>query len=314
VTSPAPSHHLPLTLAALVAFVASVTPAYLDAQTPGREPAVVEVPASTRAVGLGHAYQVGAPDPDVLFYNPAHLGSADGLLAGIHTFGGDALGLTLSAARSYFGGAVGIGVQALDLDTPGPGLRDGGLDPVVTDDDAGVSELVGTVGYARTLFGFRVGAAAKLIAQRFASARQASAAVDVGIGRRVGPVTLGLAVQNLGPDRELGAREKVQQPLRGTLSAGGYGWQLGPLDVGGAAAVSLRDDEEVVAGGGVELAYWPIRGRTFIARVGARSIPEGDAFPVTIGAGYRGDELVLDYAFQAVDDRDGIHRVTVGWR
>lgn len=297
-----------LTLAALA------TPSLLGAQTPGREPALVEVPASTRAVALGHAYQMGAPDPDVLFYNPAWLGSADGVLAGIHTFGGDALGLTLSAARDYFGGAVGVGVQTLDLDSPGPGLRKGGLDPLVTDEETGVSEVVGSVGYARTLFGIRVGAAARLIAQRFASARQASAAVDVGVGRRVGPVSLSLAVQNLGPDRELGAEEKVQQPMRGTLSAGGYGWQLGPLDVGAAAAVSLRDDEEVVGGGGVEVAYWPIRGRTFIARVGARSIPEGDAFPVTFGGGYRGDELVLDYAFQAMDDRDGIHRITIGWR
>lgn len=300
--------------ALMLALATLATPSLLGAQTPGREPAVVEVPASTRAVALGHAYQVGAPDTDVLFYNPALLGSADGVLAGIHTFGGDALGLTLSAARDYFGGAVGVGVQVLDLDTPGPGLREGGLDPLLTDEEDGVSEVVGSVGYARTVFGFRVGAAVRLIAQRFTSMRQASAALDVGLGRRLGPVTLSLAAQNLGPDRELGQEQKIQQPLRGTLSAGRYGWQLGPLDVGAAAAVSLRDDEEVVAGGGVELAYWPIRGRTFIARVGGRSIPEGDAFPLTFGGGYRGDELVLDYAFQAVDDREGVHRITVGWR
>jgi len=64
----------------------------------------------------------------------------------------------------------------------------------------------------------------------------------------------------------------------------------------------------------VELGYWPIQGRTFIARVGAQNVPEGEASPLSLGGSFRGDRIVLDYAFRPVDGFDDLHVITVGWR
>jgi hypothetical protein len=120
-------------------------------------------------------------------------------------------------------------------------------------------------------------------------------------------------VRNLGPERSLDGVD-VRLPTDVTLGWGGYGRPLGPLDLGAAAALGRRADGEVVFGGGLELGYWPVQGRTFVARVGVRNVPEGEASPVTFGGSFWGDRLVLEYAFQPVDDADGLHRVTLGWR
>lgn len=304
---------LPATLAVLVAALAS--PSDGRAQTPGREPVVVEIPASTRAAALGDAFQLGAPDADVVFYNPALVERAAGsTMGGIHVLGDGALGFTVSTARSWFGGGVGLGLQVLEYEAPGPGLRPGGPDPLVVGGGSGTADVAASVAVARTLLGFRVGVVGKVVAQRFRDFRQASGSVDVGLAHEVGPLTAGLSVRNLGPDRPLAPEGDVPQPRLVTLGVGGYGQQVGPLDLGLAAAVTLRDDEEVVVGGGIEVGYWPVIGRTFVFRAGARTVPEGDASPLTVGASYRGDEIVLSWAWQGVDDLEGIHRFSVGWR
>ena len=287
----------------------------LRAQTPGHEPAVVEVPSSTRAMALGHAYQVDAPDADAIFYNPALLGAAAGsVMAGVHFLGDRALGFTLSTARDWFDGSVGVGLQFLEYGSPGAGLRAGGLDPVVAEGPESAAEAAATLGLSRTLFGFRVGVAGKVVAQRFPDYRQTSGALDVGIARGVGPFRAAVAVRDIGPDRRVARDREAPQPLRTILSLGGYGQQVGPLDVGFATALTVRNDEEVLFGGGLEVAYWPVIGRTFIVRVGGRTVPEGDALPLTFGAAYHGDELVLSWAYQDMDDLDDVHRISVGWR
>ncbi|MGD2070308.1 MAG: hypothetical protein PVI57_16650 [Gemmatimonadota bacterium] len=311
----ATSARLRLTAALAVLAAAFAPPSDARGQTPGREPAVVEISASTRAAALGHAFQLGAPDADVIFYNPALVERAAGsMMGGVHVLGDGALGFTLSAARSWFGGGVGLGLQVLEYDAPGAGRRAGGLDPLVADGGSGTADLAASLAVARTLLGFRVGVVGKVVAQRFADFRQASGSLDVGLAHEVGPLTAGLSVRNLGPDRPLAPEGDVPQPRLVTLGVGGYGQQVGPLDLGLAAAVTLRDDEEVVVGGGLEIGYWPVIGRTFVFRAGARTVPEGDASPLTLGASYRGDELVLSWAWQGVDDLDGVHRFSVGWR
>jgi hypothetical protein len=297
------------------AAVLSALAAPVAGQTPGLEPAVVEIPGSTRAMALGHAYPLGAADSDVLFYNPALLGRAAGsMMAGAHLLGDEALAFSLSSARSWYGGSVGLGLQVLQYGSPGPGNRGGGLDPLVDPAGEGVSEISASLGVARELFGFRVGVAAKVVDQRWPDFRQATGSFDVGIAHGLGPLTAGLSVQNLGPDRALASDREVPQPRRITLGVGDYGQRVGPLDLGVAAAATLREDEELIFGGGLEVGYWPVIGRTFVLRVGARSVPEGDASPLTAGASYWGDDLILSYAWQAMDDLDGVHRISVGWR
>lgn len=300
-------------LACLVGLL-GLLPASAGAQTPEREPLVVEIPASARAVGLGHVFQLDASDSDVIFFNPALLSASGGFALGAHRFGDASTALTASASTGWYDGVVGVGLRTLEYGTDrAAGERPGGIDPLLQDGQRAVSELVAVVAYGRELFGVRVGGAAKVVTQRFGSDEEIRGSFDVGVASRVGPFQAGLSVRNLGPDRVIDGTE-ADQPRTVTLGVGGYGQPVGPFDLGLASAVSVRADGEVVVGGGIEVGWWPIIGRTFMARVGARNVPEGDAFPVTFGGSFRGDDLVVDYAYQPVDDADGVHRITLGWR
>ena len=291
----------------------SVSRTEARAQSPDREPALMEVPASTRAVGLGHAFQLDALDSDVVFYNPSQVGRGNGMMLSYHRFGATATALGVSAERSWLGGGIAIGLRSLEYGSDGPGTRLRGLDPLLKRGPVGVSEHVAVAAYARTIGPVRAGVAGKLVNHRAEDDNDTRGAVDVGVSAELGPLRVGLAARNLGGDYVL-AGARVHMPEEVTLGAGGYGHQLGPLDLGVAAAVTRRADGEWLAGGGVEMGYWPVSGRTFVGRIGVRRVPEGEALPVTFGGSFWGDDLVVEYAFQPVDGHDGIHRLTVGWR
>ncbi len=189
-----------------------------------------------------------------------------------------------------------------------PGARTQGLDDFLVESATGegVAESAATITYGRSLFGIDVGVSGRLYTQRFGTARTTREAFDIGAASSLGPMDVALSVRNVGSDEDL--------PTEVVLGAGGYGQPVGPLDIGFAAQAGYRDDGEFTVGGGAEFGYWPVRGRTFVGRVGFRRVLEGEASPVTFGGSFWGDSLVLDYAFQAVDGFDGIHRVSVGWR
>lgn len=302
-----------VTCALLAGAVAGPGRRPLAAQSAGREPAVVELPASTRAAALGGAFQLGASDSDIVFYNPGLVGRASGMMLGWQRYGAAATGFTLSAGTSWFGGGVAVGLQALEYGGDGPGARSGGVDPILAGGDVGTAELVASVAYARRVGPVQAGVAGKFLSQRFGATHATRGAVDVGVARQIGPLQVGLAVRNLGPRYVVGDVE-ASQPAEVSVGAGGYGRPLGPLDVGLAAAVTRRADGEWIGGGGVELGYWPVRGRTFVIRFGGRRVPEGDAFPLTFGGSFWGDDLVVEYAFEPVEHTEGIHRVSLGWR
>ncbi|HZD04092.1 MAG TPA: hypothetical protein VE173_04215, partial [Longimicrobiales bacterium] len=187
-------------LLTLVAGASGPRPAVLRAQSAGREPAVVELPASARAAGLGGAFQLGASDSDIVFYNPGLVQRASGMMLGWQRYGSAATAFSLSAGTSWFGGGVAVGLQALEYGSDGPGARPGGVDPILAPGDIGTAELVGSVAYARRLGPVQAGIAGKFVNQRFGDARGSRGAVDVGVAREVGPLLVGLAARNLGPD------------------------------------------------------------------------------------------------------------------
>lgn len=286
------------------------------AQTPEREPAGVELALGARALGMGLAPQLGSDDPDLAFVHPALATGLSGFHLGTSLFRNGGTGYSLSAATSdWFGGGVAASIQTLEYLSPGPGRRPGGLDPLFDGDGSGqgVSETAATLTYARDLFGIDVGLSGRVATQRFDASSVTTAMVDFGAALPVGPLTAALSVRNLGREPELGG-EALRLPTEVVLGVGGYGRQVGPLDLGVAAQVARRDDGEFLYGGGLEIGYWPIRGRTFVGRVGFRNVPEGEASPVTFGGSFWGDDLVLEYAFQPVSGEDGLHRITVGWR
>lgn len=282
-----------------------------EAQTPGREPSVVELLPGARTLALGMASQLGSDDPDLAFVHPALVQELGGFRGGYTRFGRTAAAYTLSTAADWFGGGVALSVHALEYGRPSgssPGDRARGLDDLIGEADAGraVGEMAATTTYGRTVAGIRVGVSGRLFTQRHGTERISGQSVDLGLATQAGPVRVALSGRNLGSHALL--------PREVVLGAGAYGRPVGPLDVGGAVQLRYRDDGKLEYGGGVEFGYWPVRGRTFVGRVGVRNIMEGEASPLTFGGSFWGDALVLDYAFQPMDGLDGIHRVALGWR
>lgn len=269
-----------------------------------------DIPTSTRAMALGGAYIMNGEQSDAVFQHPALLRGSTGMSLDLQRWGDAASATSASAATSWFGGDMGVGIglqsiqhtqSALDgIEGPFP------QDPLFVDAGTQVSERIMSVGMARAMGDVEWGLALKLTEVRMGDlGNDTDVAVAFGAAREVGPVTVGVAYRDI-----------LRSVSDLTIGVGAYGWELGILDVGVSARLE-GFDEDVRYGGGVELGYWPIRGRTFVARVGAQNVPEGSAArPVTLGFAYWGDALLVEWGYQPFDGapEGGTHRFSVGWR
>ena len=309
-----------LLVAAGVSLLARPVPA--AGQTPSTPPRVLSLPASARAMALGGAYMMNANHADALFHHPALLASATGFGLDVQRWNGAGTSAAASAVTGWLGGGIGIGLQVLTAGLPehgetgagGTGHSDTGRqDDLFTHGPVPLSEQVATLGYARRFFGVQFGVTGKLVELRLDGARSSTLLADVGAARALGPVTVGLTVRDLGSDPF--QTDGDFTPARVVLGVGSYGKQVGPLDVGFTGALSRGSDDTRV-GGGLEFGYWPISGRTFVARVGLQTTPEGsEADPVTFGFAFWGDRVVVEWAYQGFGEMDAAtHRFGVRWR
>lgn len=293
----------------------ALTAGSLQAQEAGALPRVLQLPSSTRAMALGDAYAITSGHADAVFYHPALLAGASGFGIDVQRWDTEGDAAAMSGAFGWLGGTIGVGLQTLQFSGPGTG---GAAAPVGQSHlfEAGgtpVSETVTSIGFARDLFGFDVGIVGKLAEERVGGGRSATVLFDAGIASDVGPMRAALSYRNLGSEHTLGGVD-VPTPDQVTLGIGFYGKQIGFLDLGVNAAF-VYQGEEVLPGGGVEFGYWPISGRTFVARVGARRTLDDDMSPVTFGFAFWGDDVTLEWAFQPTDGEPaGTHRFGVRWR
>lgn len=290
-------------------------------------------------MGLGGAFRTGGNADHAVFHHPALISGQgfDLSLGGIYgrkdegdgqrdrdaedRGPDDAIRLALSASGTWLGGDVAVGLAVLDyggdIDVRrerGRSDGDGSRSSAGGASSWGATEFLGTVGYSRDLFGFGVGAAAKVIGWTAGGARARTVAADVGVAREIGPVSTALTVQNLGPDLEMGGRP-VPLSRRVVLGVGTDGrTPVGPLDIGGAVQVARGYGGEIVPGGGVEVAYWPVVRRVFIARIGVVRVVEGDGSPLTFGAGFEGDRVRLDYGYRDRGPETGPHQIGISIR
>lgn len=266
---------------------------------------------STRALGLGDAFVLHSDDADAIFYNPATLSDNAGMGLAVRRNGTHRTAVQASAATDWADGALAIGVRSLGWHVPGDAEPSSpGIQP------ASASALAVSLGYATDVWGdngVRIGAAATILEQRAAFDEGVTAAFDVGIAREVGPFTLGLSARSLGPSMDLSGKD-IELPRHFTFGATTQQEPLGPLDVLASAAISRRYDGELIPGAGLEVSWWPIIGRTFIGRIGARRVTIDSASPLTLGAGFAGDKLAIDYAFQDLGGAGAIHRLGLSWR
>ena len=294
----------------------------VEAQTRDRGPLVLELPASTRALALGDAFQLATRDSDAIFYHPGRVARAQGLKASLQRFSANGNLTTLSAGQDWFGGGVALGLQNLTYEAPARASHDVNDILALSADEASlreagdvaVSETVLSAGYGRTLFGLQMGVVGKYVEQRFDYRKAGSVAVDLGGATSAGPLTLGLSVQNLGPDLSFRGGD-IPLPTRFILGASSDGAPVGPLDVAASTALTYRLDGDLVPSIGLEVGYWPVNGRTFVGRVGYRYRSDDyTACPLTFGAAFLGDNINLEYAYQGFEDGDPSHRFSVGWR
>jgi hypothetical protein len=241
--------------------------------------------------------------------------NAEGVGLGVQRYGYASLLGSFSAANEWAGGSLAIGVQALSFGAAVPwldGIPDDAND-LLMDAPVGASEFVGSIGYAREILGIRVGVVGKAVEQRVGPGRDATLAGDFGITRRIMGIIVGLSAQNLGPALSIG---DISRPLpaRMTVGLSSPSRQVGPLDLVISTAVSRRHDGEIIPAGGIEVAWWPIVGRTFIGRFGLRRVPGDGASPFTFGVGFRGDVIAIEYTFEEFDAPGSSHRVGLSWR
>lgn len=269
-----------------------------------------DLPASTRAMALGGAHVMDGGQSDAIFQHPELLRGASGMALDMQFWGGEGSATSVSAASSWFGGDVGVGIglqtiQHSQTNLFGPEGHSP-QDPLFGAGGVHVSERIASVGFAKGMGDIDWGLAVRLVELRIGNAgKDSDIALAFGASREVGPVTVGVAYRDI-----------LTSVSDLTVGVGGYGWQLGILDVGASAHLEGFDDD-VRFGGGLEIGYWPIRGRTFVARIGAQNVPDGStAKPVTMGFAYWGDALLVEWGYQPFDgapDR-GTHRFSVGWR
>lgn len=285
-------------------------------QAEGSLPRVLELPASTRAMALGNAYMMDAVQADVVFYHPALLTGAGGFGIDFQRWGSPSSTVALSAATQWFGIGLGVGILTLQYGAPGAGEN---AVPAEQDHlfDLGpvpLSERVAVIGAAREVMGFNVGIGAKFVEERIDDLRDAELLIDLSAAREIGPVTVGLTVQDYGAEPIVGTSSP--DVTRVVLGLGSYGHELGIFDVGVTAAGSFGSGRNTMSGG-LEIGYWPIQGRTFVGRVGLTDVPDGsEASPLTLGFVFWGDELVIEWAFHPVDGSadGGTHRFGARWQ
>ena len=304
------------TLALVLAIAVSApVPTPVAGQTREHGPVILQLPASTSAMGMGGAFQLTGGRSDAIFYNPALLAIASGFGLDGQTFDSKSSYLTLSAATEWWKGNVGVGLQALSYSTDATTGREvaSGEADLLTGGAFGSTELVATVGYAQEMAGVEWGIAAKTVEHRLGGSKDLALAADIGVSVEVGEVRIGLAAQNLGSDLELGGAS-VDLARRVTLGASGQRWVVGPLDLGASTALSVEADGTMIPALGGEVAWWPIRGRTFTGWIGVRRVQDGPADEVTFGAAFHGDALGIEYAYQGFDSFGAAHRLGISWR
>ena len=283
---------------------------------PAPGPLALELPVGARAVALGGAFWTSGADAGAIFHHPSLLAGAS-FGATYQRFrspsaSADAGGF-LSAAGSgeWLGGVAGVGVAFVEHGAPGDahGAWPGAAVEPGGGGEAAASAYVASVGFARELAGFTVGGAAKVVGLRVGAAKGSTGAVDLGASREVGAATVALTVQNVGPDVRMGGEDGRTAPLaaRVVVGIGAGRTPVGPLDVGGAVQVVRTGEGEVAAGGGVEVAWWPVLRRVFVARAGLARVPDqarGAFHELSFGGGFEGDRIRLDYAYRRHGPRD----------
>ena len=276
-------------------------------------PLVLRLPASARALALGNILPPGSADADAAFYYPAFAAQMSGIAGGMQWLGADTVAVDAAGAVEWLGGTIALGLRTASYTAPPRAA--GPLPAVDLMLPQPVSERAAQVTYGRIVKGVRFALTGKYVDQRWNDDRGARWGVDASAGQQVGPVRLALAAQNLGPDLDVGG---VAVPLDRRIAVAAApigGAPLGPLDVLPTVQAAWQRGARFTPAAGLELGYWPVTGRTFLLRAGVRR-PDAAAGEraFTLGAGFSGDRIGIDYALAPLRGGRATHRIGLRWR
>ena len=288
-----------------------LVPIVARGQAAGFGPIVLQLPASTRAIGFGDAY-VGVREPEAVFYNPAQLGVRPGVAISAERYGSVSTAGAVASTYVFGRFGFGLGAQMLDYRSLGPAYADAAPngEQLLADGPFPASSLVAAAALEMAYKGIRWGLTQKLAQDRVSDGRDGVWLTDVGAAKELGPVTVGATVQNLGAGPKM-LGTSAELPTRGTIGAAASGVPVGPLDLAASGAVSVRHGGRVSPAGGVELGYVPIDGVTFAGRIGARLPEENGQAPITLGASFTFDRVSIDYGFEPYQGEGSGHRIGI---
>lgn len=273
--------------------LALLVPCQVDAQLPGDLS-----PATVRATAMGGANVLQRPTPGAAASNPALSGDASGADLGWAWSGDDAT----RAWTAFEGGGFVFG------------LRHQSQNDAPTD-------LALSMSGSRSLFGFDVGVGLALAERSRWVHRDRAIYLNAGVVREVAEFRLAASVLGVGtgtsspsPTDPNGDEIFVGLPSTPVflIQGASNSFQVGPLDAILAGRVQIADGQSS-AGGGLELGYWPVTGRTFRLLAGyGRNPVSGETRP-TWGASFSGDAITVEFASFS-ESGNGTHTLGLRWR
>ncbi len=259
---------------------------------------LIEAPGA-RSAALGEAFSTMPNDVTAMAYNPATLQTLSSSQVSLSYESG----LSDDAYGRVGAGFPGIGVSAAYYSAGKADLLENGVTRSVN----AQTDLALSAGGAVKLGGASFGAAGKYLSSVLAETNRASAwAGDAGLLAPIGPVTFGVAVQNIGSRiKFIDAGDPLPRIARAGLS---IPFSIRTLRVRFLAeAPYFLNEREWRPAGGAEVSAGPI---AFRAGYRSGSRLEG----LTVGAGFALGSLTLDYAFGFVDSLNARQRVSLGFR
>ena len=256
-------------------------------------------------MGMGGAFCAVADDASTIYWNPAGLTNISGKevtaaytqwFADIgHTF----LGYAQSLNKNNALGAGLIYLGATDTERDEWGVEKGSFQIV------GMAPIIG---YAHRLSSrISIGGSVKYVSQKLADVSAGGFAFDIGglYRTRAGNVTLGMSIQNVGAEIKFIA-EGDALPQNTKL---GIAYRIIENFTLALDANLLSDGQTYVCIGG---EYWVTN--TMALRLGYRTGPADEGISITLGAGFKGERVLLNYAFVPYGDLGNSHRISLGMK
>ncbi|MFH2201545.1 MAG: PorV/PorQ family protein [Elusimicrobiota bacterium] len=263
--------------------------------------------AGARPAALGGAYAAHATGPGALRYNPAGLAGAQAHEAAFSDnrhFQGVSHQYAVFAHRR--GWAAGVEhLSAADIP------RTTISQPNETLGDFGLRDVALSAGYGRSVIdGVEAGIALKYLRETIDDVAAGAYAADLGVRcavPRIAGLTLGAAVQNLGPAvRFEGAEEALPTQLRAGAAYSVRAVRLQHL-------LALDVTQRTGRGPDVHFGIETLIARRMHVRFGFTS--RGDVGPgIRVGFGWNVHRYSIDYAFIPAGDLGASHRLSLGVR